>query len=1285
MELSPSSSFASLWQSPLFLLLLASVIVLVPLFYLLTSPEKKPPPSCGDDGDGRQTLPLPPSPPGAVPFLGHLPLLGPLPHRKLRSLAASHGAVMLLRLGGAAPTVVASSPAAAREAMRTRDAAFASRAPVRMAQRLIYGRDMVFAPYGEYWRQARRVAVLHLLSPNRVASFRLLREREVAALLAGVRLAAGAVVNLSNALMSYANGVISRAAFGDGGHGLDGETLRRLFADFEQLLGTMTLGEFVPWLVWVDKLMGLDAKAARTAAVMDGLLERVIAEHRERRRRGETVGDGDHRDFVDVMLDVSEEEERAGGEDVQFDTVAIKAIVLDMIAAATDTTFTTLEWAMAELINHPSTMRKLQHDIRAAVGGAGTQVTEDHLGELHFLRAVVKETLRLHAPVPLLVPRETTEDTQLLGYRVPARTRVVINAWAIGRDAAAWGDDAEEFLPERWLDGDGGGGEAVEYAAQIGQDFRFVPFGAGRRGCPGAGFAAPSVELALAGLLYHFDWELPPAPAGGTARVDMSELYGLSVRLKAELNLVAKPWSSNMELSSLAPLLHSPLLLAALVLVFSWRLIVPSTKRRPPPPCGDGSRQLPLPPSPPGELPFLGHLTILGSLPHRKLRSLAAAHGPVMLLRFGRVPTVVASSAAAAQEVMRTRDTAFASRPRVRAAERLIYGRDMVFAPSGEFWRQARRVAVLHLLSPNRVASFRLVREREVAALLDAVRRRAGIGVSSVNLSELLMSFANGVISRAAFGGDGGYRLEKAKELFADFEEILGTVTVGEFVPWLAWVDKLKGLDAKAAGTAAAMDGLLERVIADHRERRRRGETVGDGELDHRDSVDVMLDVSEEEERAGGEDVQFDSVAIKAVILDMFAAGTSTTFTTTEWVMAELINHPPVMHKLQGEIRAAVAATAIAGTPVTEDHLGKLHFLRTAIKETLRLHAPAPLLLPRETTEDTELLGYRVPARTRVLVNAWAIGRDTATWGDTAEEFVPERWLDGGGAESTAEYAQQLGNDFRFVPFGAGRRGCPGVGFAAPSVELALANLLYHFDWELSPPATRLDMGELFGLAVRLKADLNLAMRTRGLAFASRASVRMVERLIYAHRVIVLHLLNPCRIVSFRRETRGRRTLLDLVRRGVTGNDAMISMSNLLMSRMPMASSRVPIQQCRRQRGVINSCSATTPRRPARMQVVNIAWAIGRDAAAWGESSEEFSPSNVSTAAGEVVEYTVQIWQDFRFVPFGAGFATPSVELVLAGLLCHFHWELALAMVKRRRRGLTWLGLRCRCMYDDSA
>jgi hypothetical protein len=236
----------------------------------------------------------------------------------------------------------------------------------------------------------------------------------------------------------------------------------------------------------------------------------------------------------------------------------------------------------------------------------------------------------------------------------------------------------------------------------------------------------------------------------------------------------------------------------ALLLVALLSLFLFATRRKIDSPSrgGDGRR---LPPSPPG-LPFLGHLPLLGSQPHRRLQAMAASHGPVILLHMGRVPTVVASSAAAAQEVMKARDLAFASRPRVRMAERLFYGRDMAFAPYGEHWRQARRVSVLHLLSQRRIHSFRRAREQEAAAMVGRVRRAAGGRGDDavVNLNAVLISYSSGIISRAALGiGDvqsygldgtasAGGEGERLTKLFDDFEELLGTVTVRELLPWLA-------------------------------------------------------------------------------------------------------------------------------------------------------------------------------------------------------------------------------------------------------------------------------------------------------------------------------------------------------------------------------------------------------------------------------------------------------------------------------------------------------------------
>ncbi|TVU29597.1 hypothetical protein EJB05_21171, partial [Eragrostis curvula] len=470
------------------------------LLFNLSHTKKK---SLPQRGDGRR---LPPSPP-SLPFIGHLHLLGSLPHRNLRSLAESYGPVVHLRLGPV-PAVVVSTAAAAEEALKTRDVSFSGRPRLLMVDRLFYGCNMALGPYGKYWREARRISVLHLLA----------RAAPPPSAVSGRR----------------SNAIVSRATFGNGNYRLDGdvggEKLRHVLADLLELLAVPPVQEIAPWLWWVDRLTGRERRTRRTFEALDGLLERVIADHRRRRSGGRSVGDDDdHRDFVDVLLDV-EETDKAG---FKLETDNIKALILDMFAAGTDSTYMVLEWAMAELINHPDVMQRLQEDIRGVVGVTG-QISEDHLHKLPYLKSVVAESLRLHSPASFL-PRATTEDTELLGYHIPKGTRVLINSWAIGRDPVIW-ERAEEFVPERFVEA------PVDYR-KVGQDFRFLPFGAGRRGCPAAAFGAFSVEMALTNMLYHFDWELPESSRKlGASFLDMSEAYGLSVRRKAPLLLVAKPW-----------------------------------------------------------------------------------------------------------------------------------------------------------------------------------------------------------------------------------------------------------------------------------------------------------------------------------------------------------------------------------------------------------------------------------------------------------------------------------------------------------------------------------------------------------------------------------------------------------------------------------------------------------------------------------------------------------------------------------------------------------------------
>lgn len=182
---------------------------------------------------------------------------------------------------------------------------------------------------------------------------------------------------------------------------------------------------------------------------------------------------------------------------------------------------------MTELLRHPEVMKKLQNEIREISSNESSAITEDHLNELPYLKAVIKETLRLHPPIPLLVPRLSTQDVKLKGFDIAAGTEVIINAWGIGRDPALW-DRSEEFWPERFLNTN------IDYK---GHHFELIPFGAGRRICPGIAFAMSADELALANVLHKFDWGLTGE------ELDITESTGLTIHRKFPLLAVATPYS----------------------------------------------------------------------------------------------------------------------------------------------------------------------------------------------------------------------------------------------------------------------------------------------------------------------------------------------------------------------------------------------------------------------------------------------------------------------------------------------------------------------------------------------------------------------------------------------------------------------------------------------------------------------------------------------------------------------------------------------------------------------
>lgn len=482
----------------------------------------------------RSSSKLPPSPP-SLPLLGHLHLLGRLPHRSLRELQARYGSgggLLLLQLGRRR-TLVVSTAAAAADLYKNHDLAFASRPPNAAMDRLTYGSNNVsFAPYGDRWRRGKKMAVVHLLSPRRADSFAPVRAAEVSALVAEIRRAAeaGEPVELREHLYGYGNAVVTRAA--TGAAGATAERLKQLMGNSAALMAGLQAEDLLPDAAAkvVRWATGLEKKLDAEVAAWDEFLSEIVAEHMEKKKRGDAADAAageEEEDFLDVLLRLREE--GAAGFELTDDRV--KAIVKDMIAAGTETSSISLEWAMAELVGNPRAMAKLQDEVARVTDGKPA-VEEGDLSKMEYLKAVAKEVFRLHPPAPLLVPHESTVAAAVQGYEIPPKTALFVNAWAIGRDPAAWGEAPEEFRPERFL---AMGGTRVDVR---GNDYQLIPFGAGRRICPGISFALPAMEIALASLVRHFDWEIPAGTRAAAEGLDMIEEPGLTTPPLVPLRLV---------------------------------------------------------------------------------------------------------------------------------------------------------------------------------------------------------------------------------------------------------------------------------------------------------------------------------------------------------------------------------------------------------------------------------------------------------------------------------------------------------------------------------------------------------------------------------------------------------------------------------------------------------------------------------------------------------------------------------------------------------------------------
>ncbi|KAE8124475.1 hypothetical protein FH972_019357 [Carpinus fangiana] len=473
----------------------------------------------------------------AIPGPSGLPLLGlvfvftgSLTHRVLAKLAEASKAKPLMAFSvGFTRFIISSHPDTAKEILNS--SAFADRPVKESAYELLFHKAMGFAPFGEYWRNLRRISATHLFSPKRIASFGEFRASIGRKMAEEIRVLMGRnnvngevevrkvlhLGSLNNVMMS----VFGRSyEFGERCGSYEGCELEGLVSEGYELLGVFNWSDHFPLLGWLD-LQGVRKRCRILVAKVNVFVGRIIEEHRAKRVENNgilTKGDEGSGDFVDVLLHL-EKENRLSDSDMI-------AVLWEMIFRGTDTVAILLEWILARMVLHPDIQAKAQSEIDTIVG-RNRSVSDSDLPNLPYLQAIVKETLRMHPPGPLLSwARLAIHDTHVGRHFIPAGTTAIVNMWAITHDEKVWSEPGE-FKPERFMQED---------VAIMGSDLRLAPFGSGRRVCPGKAMGISTVELWLAQLLQSFKW----MPSGNHG-VNLSEMLKLSLEMKHSLVCRAVP------------------------------------------------------------------------------------------------------------------------------------------------------------------------------------------------------------------------------------------------------------------------------------------------------------------------------------------------------------------------------------------------------------------------------------------------------------------------------------------------------------------------------------------------------------------------------------------------------------------------------------------------------------------------------------------------------------------------------------------------------------------------
>ncbi|CAN0927697.1 3,9-dihydroxypterocarpan 6A-monooxygenase [Linum grandiflorum] len=444
------------------------------------------------------------------------------------------------------------------------------------------------------------------------------------------------------------------------------------------------------------------------------------------------------------------------------------------------------------------------------------------------------------------------------------------------------------------------------------------------------------------------------------------------------------------------------------------------------------------PPSPPA-LPIIGHLHLIGKVLPKSFQALAQSYGPLIQIRMGFSTCVVASNEAVAKEIFKAQDLNFSSRPEFGSSEYFIYrGSRFVTAQYGEYWRFMKKLSMTRLLSVPQLRLFADVVDEEKVRLIESAARCATDG-RLFDLSRAFTTLTNNTICRMAMSTRCSGTNKDAEEIAGLVKtclQLAGRLSVGDILGPFRFLD-FSGTGKKLVGALTKYDRIVSRIIKEHQEQALKMEKIMKDYEEKFEENDVgekdVMDILVETYRDDNAQVKLTRTQIKHFIIELLMASIDTSAATLQWTMAELINRPTIFNKLRQEIDSTIGLTR----PVKESDIQNLPYLRAVVKESLRLHTAAPLI-PRECTKDCKVNGFHVKTGTRVLVNAYAIMRDPDTWVEP-DKFEPERFL----------VDDRRDDEFGFVAFGGGRRGCIGSKHANAVMHTTIAALVQWFDWRV--------------------------------------------------------------------------------------------------------------------------------------------------------------------------------------------------------------------------------------------